>query len=128
MGLIDWLIVIIPVVFVLGLGLYSRKYIRGVADYLAAGRVCGRGGSNNSGANPLRRPVPGWEVAEVAHRYDLVPRADGVQSFCNRRGQRHDGWPASRGVGSRWCGVADAYEAPRDQRGKRSEREHQHNR
>jgi solute:Na+ symporter, SSS family len=42
MGLIDWLIVIIPVTFVVGMGLYSRKYIRGVADFLAAGRVCGR--------------------------------------------------------------------------------------
>lgn len=42
MGLIDWLIVIIPVTFVIGMGLYSRKYIRGVTDFLAAGRVCGR--------------------------------------------------------------------------------------
>jgi len=42
MGLIDWLIVIIPVTFIIGMGLYSRKYIRGVADFLAAGRVCGR--------------------------------------------------------------------------------------
>jgi len=32
MGLINWLIVIIPVTFVVGMGLYSRKYIRGVAD------------------------------------------------------------------------------------------------
>jgi Na+/proline symporter len=42
MGLIDWLIVIIPVVFVLGIGFYSRKYVRSVADFLSAGRVCGR--------------------------------------------------------------------------------------
>ncbi len=42
MGLIDWLIVIIPVLFVLGMGMYSRRYLRGVADFLAAGRVCGR--------------------------------------------------------------------------------------
>lgn len=42
MGWIDWLIVIIPVIFVIWIGLYSRKYIRGVADFLAAGRVCGR--------------------------------------------------------------------------------------
>lgn len=42
MGLIDWLIVIIPVTFVIGIGFYSRRYIRGVADFLAAGRVCGR--------------------------------------------------------------------------------------
>ncbi len=42
MGLIDWLIVLIPVSIVLGIGLYSRKYIRSVADFLVAGRVCGR--------------------------------------------------------------------------------------
>lgn len=42
MGLIDWLIVIIPVTFVIGMALYSRKYIRGISDFLAAGRVCGR--------------------------------------------------------------------------------------
>ncbi|MFA6931267.1 MAG: sodium:panthothenate symporter [Lentisphaeria bacterium] len=42
MSLIDWLIVIIPVLFVVGMGIYSRKYLRGVADFLAAGRVCGR--------------------------------------------------------------------------------------
>jgi solute:Na+ symporter, SSS family len=42
MELIDWLIVIIPVTFVIGMGFYSRKYIRGIADFLAAGRVCGR--------------------------------------------------------------------------------------
>lgn len=39
---IDWLIVIIPVSCVLGLAIYSRKYVRGVADFLAAGRVAGR--------------------------------------------------------------------------------------
>jgi len=42
MGLIDWLIVVIPVTFVIGIGLYSRKYVRSVADFLSAGRVCGR--------------------------------------------------------------------------------------
>ena len=42
MSLIDWLIVLIPVIFVIGMGLYSRKYVRSVADFLSAGRVCGR--------------------------------------------------------------------------------------
>lgn len=39
---IDWLITIIPVLGVLALAVYCRRYIRGVADYLAAGRVAGR--------------------------------------------------------------------------------------
>jgi Na+/proline symporter len=39
---IDWVIVIIPVAFVLGMAIYTRKYVRGVADFLAAGRVAGR--------------------------------------------------------------------------------------
>ena len=42
MGLIDWLIVIIPVAFVIGIAVYSRKYVRSVTDFLSAGRVCGR--------------------------------------------------------------------------------------
>ena len=42
MGLIDWLIVVIPVIFVLGIGFYSKRYVRSVADFLSAGRICGR--------------------------------------------------------------------------------------
>ena len=42
MSWIDWTIMIVPICFVMFMGLYSRKYIRGVSDYLAAGRVCGR--------------------------------------------------------------------------------------
>jgi len=39
---IDWVITVVPVLFVLGIALYCRKYVRGVVDYLAAGRVAGR--------------------------------------------------------------------------------------
>lgn len=39
---IDWLIVIVPVAAILSLAIYTRKYVRGVVDYLAAGRVAGR--------------------------------------------------------------------------------------
>ena len=39
---IDWLITIVPVVLVLWMAVYSRRYVRGVVDYLAAGRVAGR--------------------------------------------------------------------------------------
>ncbi len=42
MSLLDWVILIVPVVFVMFMGFYSRRYIRGVADFLACGRVCGR--------------------------------------------------------------------------------------
>ena len=42
MSWIDWLIVLIPVTFVYCMGLYSRRYVRSVADFLSAGRVCGR--------------------------------------------------------------------------------------
>ena len=38
----DWLILLLPVCFVLYMGFYSRRYIRGVADFLSAGRLCGR--------------------------------------------------------------------------------------
>lgn len=39
---IDWCITIIPVTLVLGLAVYARRFVRGVADFLAAGRVAGR--------------------------------------------------------------------------------------
>ncbi|MDD3885672.1 MAG: hypothetical protein PHI35_02240 [Victivallaceae bacterium] len=39
---IDWLIVVVPFLVVLGLAVYARRYARGVADFLAAGRVAGR--------------------------------------------------------------------------------------
>ena len=42
MGWIDWLIVIIPTVFVMYMGLKSRQYICQVSDFLSAGRLCGR--------------------------------------------------------------------------------------
>ena len=38
----DYLIVLLPLAFVLYMGFYSRRYVRGVADFLAAGRICGR--------------------------------------------------------------------------------------
>lgn len=42
MSYLDWAIVIFPLAFVLWMGFRSRQYIHGVADFLAAGRVCGR--------------------------------------------------------------------------------------
>jgi len=42
MSILDWAIAIIPMIFVLYMGFYSRRYIKGVTDYLAAGRVAGR--------------------------------------------------------------------------------------
>jgi len=38
----NWLIVIVPFLFVLGMAMYVRRYIRDVVDFLSAGRVCGR--------------------------------------------------------------------------------------
>ena len=41
MSFTSWRIMLIPY-RILSLAVYSRKYVRGVADYLAAGRVAGR--------------------------------------------------------------------------------------
>ena len=38
----DWLILILPVCFVMYMGFRSRRYIQGVSDFLSAGRLCGR--------------------------------------------------------------------------------------
>ena len=37
-----WLIVVVPIAFVLYMAVYSRRYAKSVADYLVAGRVAGR--------------------------------------------------------------------------------------
>lgn len=42
MNTLSWLIVIAPMAAILWVALYSRRYVRDVADYLAAGRVAGR--------------------------------------------------------------------------------------
>ena len=42
MSWIDWSIVIFPVMGIVGLAWYTKRYARGVVDYLAAGRVAGR--------------------------------------------------------------------------------------
>ncbi|WP_309386189.1 sodium:solute symporter family transporter [Cerasicoccus frondis] len=39
---LDWIIAVGPVIVVLVLAVYSRRYVRGVVDFLAAGRVAGR--------------------------------------------------------------------------------------
>lgn len=39
---IDWCIVAIPMAILIGVSIYSRKYARGVVDFLAAGRIAGR--------------------------------------------------------------------------------------
>jgi len=39
---IDWIIVCVPLMVVLGIGLKSQRYVKGVSDFLTAGRVAGR--------------------------------------------------------------------------------------
>ena len=38
----DWAVVIIPLIVVYALGIYSSRYANSVADFLSAGRLCGR--------------------------------------------------------------------------------------
>lgn len=42
MYLVDWLILIIPMAVVLWIGFRTKKYIKGVSDFMAAGRAAGR--------------------------------------------------------------------------------------
>lgn len=42
MGLFDWIIVAFMLALVAGIGLYTQRFVKGVADFLAAGRVAGR--------------------------------------------------------------------------------------
>lgn len=42
MQLIDWLLVVVPLALVLAFALYTRRFVRSVADFLVAGRCAGR--------------------------------------------------------------------------------------
>ena len=42
MSLIDWLIVLIPLLIVAAVAMRAQRYVKGVADFLTAGRVAGR--------------------------------------------------------------------------------------
>ena len=42
MSIYDWLITIIPMILLLWIAFYSKKYVKGAADFLVAGRVAGR--------------------------------------------------------------------------------------
>lgn len=42
MTCLDWIIVSVFLIFIVGMGIYSMRYVRGITDYLACGRVCGR--------------------------------------------------------------------------------------
>ena len=42
MAWLDWIIVALPLFAILYIGYLSEKYIRGVSDFLAAGRKAGR--------------------------------------------------------------------------------------
>ena len=39
---LDYAILIVPLAFVYWMAIYSRRYIRGVVDFLSTGRLCGR--------------------------------------------------------------------------------------
>lgn len=45
MSLLDWMIVVIPMMILIGVAFYSRRYTRDVVDYLAAGRIAWRRGA-----------------------------------------------------------------------------------
>ncbi|MBE6374949.1 MAG: sodium:panthothenate symporter [Lentisphaerae bacterium] len=42
MSWIDWLIMLVPLAFVMYMGFYSTRYVKGVSDYMVAGRCCRR--------------------------------------------------------------------------------------
>jgi SSS family solute:Na+ symporter len=42
MTAIDWILVIVPLLMVIGLAAYTQRYVKGVADFVSAGRCAGR--------------------------------------------------------------------------------------
>ena len=65
MYLIDWVIVGVMLAIVAGISLYTQRYVRGVSDFLSAGRVAGRyvvAVSNGEAAMGLISMVAFWEL------------------------------------------------------------------
>lgn len=61
MSWIDWCITLIPMAMVIGIAIHSRTYIKGVVDYLAAGRVAGN----------FIWSIPGAARTTIRHRAPL---------------------------------------------------------
>src|SRR4051794_19012483 len=62
MQLIDWILVAVPLAFVLGFAVYTNRYVKSVADFLSGGRCAGRyllanarGQSDSGLANSMAR-------------------------------------------------------------------------
>jgi SSS family solute:Na+ symporter len=39
---IDWVLMVAPLLLVLGMGIYTQRYVKGVADFMSGGRLAGR--------------------------------------------------------------------------------------
>lgn len=69
MQLIDWILVIAPILLVLGVATYTKRYVKSVADFLAAGRCARRyllanaRGESDSG---LANTIKGFEIILVS--------------------------------------------------------------
>jgi len=42
MSILDWIMVLLPLLMVLGTGLYARRFVKSVADFMSANRSAGR--------------------------------------------------------------------------------------
>ena len=69
MQLIDWILVVVPILLVLGVATYTKRYVKSVADFLAAGRCARRyllanaRGESDSG---LANTIKGFEIILVS--------------------------------------------------------------
>jgi SSS family solute:Na+ symporter len=39
---IDWVLTVLPILFVIACAVYTRRYVKSVADFVAGGRAAGR--------------------------------------------------------------------------------------
>ena len=42
MQIIDWILLIVPLLVVFAIGIYARHYMKSVADFISGGRLAGR--------------------------------------------------------------------------------------
>src|SRR3954452_16306423 len=69
MSRLDWILIVLPLALILAIALYTRRFMKSVADYLAGGRCAGRyliANAFGESASGVANTMSKWEIALVA--------------------------------------------------------------
>src|SRR3954453_13016731 len=78
MSTLDWILLIVPMVCVLAIAVYTKRFVKSVADFLAGGRCAGR----YLIANARGEAASG--VANTASKFEQIMLAGFTLAFCEK--------------------------------------------